>query len=64
MERFLLLVSGDVLDATFRRTPCPKRTPVGVRKRLNHAQSPACHHTLVETPVVEREFASALILVN
>lgn len=64
MERFLLLANGDVLGATFRRTPCPRHTPAGVRKRLNHVQSLACHHTLAETLVVEKEFASVLILVN
>jgi hypothetical protein len=64
MEKYLLLASGGVLDAIFRKTPCPRHTRVGVRKRLSHVQSLVCHHTLAETPVVEKEFASVLILVN
>lgn len=64
MERFLLLANGGVQDATSQRILCPKHTHVGVRKRSNHVQSLAYHHTLAETPVVEKEFASVPILVN
>jgi len=64
MARFLPLANGDVQAAIFRRTPCPKHTHVGVRKRSNHVPSLVYHHTLAETLVAEKEFASALIPVN
>lgn len=59
-----LPANGDVQDAIFRKTRCPRRTLVGVRKRSNLVQSLAYHHILVEILVVEKEFASVLILVN
>lgn len=62
--KFLLHANGGVLDATFRRTRYLRHILVGVRKRLNHVQSLAYRHTLVETLAVEKEFASVLILVS
>ena len=38
MAKSLLPANGGVQDATFRRTPYPRHTPVGVRKRLNLVQ--------------------------
>lgn len=64
MAKFLPHANGGVLDAIFRRTHCPKHTRVGARKRSNHVQSLAYHHTLAETLVAEKEFASALIPVS
>lgn len=64
MARFLPLANGDVQAAISRRTPCPKHTPVGARKRSNHVPSLVYHHTLAETLVAEKESANALILVS
>ncbi|KAH0390195.1 hypothetical protein KCU89_g15854, partial [Aureobasidium melanogenum] len=64
MAKYPLLDNGDALDVTFRKTPYPRRTLAGARKKLSRAQSLVCLLILAETLVVEKESANVLILVN
>lgn len=64
MATYLLLDSGDALDATSRRILYPRRIRAGAKKKLSRAQSLVCLPILAETLVVEKESANVLILVN